>query len=589
MNDDIDDGWLSDITRYGYQIANSEERLKTPLIKKGGKQVEASWDEALALIAEKLKALKSSKGSPSIAGVVSPSLDLASLHCFNKLIRGALGANSVDYRSEYTALPAKTDTVYSYLASREFSIAAVDTSDAILVIGANLIREHPNVHLRVRKAVTKNQSWLYSANPFVTKSADCSTDEMIYQPGTDEAFLNGLTLSLIDQGLAKSDVDVSKINTLLAPNTVVDCAKVCGVSKERIDNCAKKLAEANSPSIIAGELITGSIKREKISNALFNLCVLLGVSLGDSGDKGQACILAHAANSKGAEALGLVPELSDEDRFRLARVIGELPELSGSNWDAILSGAQGEEIKALLVFGANPAQLTPDQRAVRKALESTEFLVVADLFETPTTQLADVVLPLCSFAEYDGAFTNLEGRQQDFTAARRPVAESLPGYKALNRIAEALGYNLYPDETTLGKEIADLLESYKAPTRRALLMESHHKAQEIPEESYPLFIGDALHHFGHWTEFCESLKSFDSKAALDVSHELADKLGLKTGDKVRVSSGDEKLNMKVRVSDLLEGETLFAPHNFAVTGVNLLRKADQRICYVRLKMIESSK
>lgn len=587
-NDAVDDGWLSDITRYGYQIANSEERLKTPLIKKGGKHVEASWDEALALIAEKIKELKGAKGSPCIAGVISPSLDLASLHCFNKLMRGALGANSVDYRSDYTALPTESGSVYAYMASRDFSIAAVDNADAILVVGSNLIREHPNVHLRVRKAVNNSNSWLYTANPLVTKSADCSTDEMLYRPGTDEVFLNGLALSLIDQGLAKSEVDVSRVNTLLAPNSVSECANVCGVSKERIDSCARKLAESKQPTIIGGELVSGSIDREKIANALFNLAVLLDVSLGDSGEKGQACILPRAANSKGAEALAITPELSNEDKFRLARVIGELPELPGRNWDSMISGAQGEEVKAMLIVGANPAQLSPDQRAVRKALESIEFLVVADLFETPTTQYADVVLPLASFAEYDGGFVNLEGRQQEFTAARKPIGSALAGYLALNRIADALGYSLYSDESTLNKEIADLLDNYTAPTRRPLLMESHHTPQERPEESYPLFVGDALHHFGHWTEFCESLKSFESKAKLEISPELADKLSVTEGDKVRVSAGEKKLNLKVRISELLEGDTLFAPHNFSATAINALRKADQRNCFVRIKVTESA-
>ena len=582
-NDEVDEGWLSDITRYGYQIATAEDRLKTPLIKKGGQLVEASWEEAVSHIADRLKKIKEANGAPSLAGVISPNLDTGALHCFNKLMRGALGSNNIDYRSSYSALPGETGTTYSYLAGREFVISEIARSDALLVVGSDLIREHPNVHLWVRRAVTKLGARLYTANPYVTKSGDCSTDELIYNPGTDEVFLNGLTLSLIKQGLAKKDVDISKIDTLLIPNTLEECAKVCGVSAARIDECARRLAEAKSPNLIAGELVSTSPGRENIAKSLFNVAALLGII---DGDRGQCAILAKASNSKGAEVLGLYPELPDADKYRLAKVVDGLPEVDGVNWDGMLKGALSEEVRALIVFGSDPLMSSPDNAAVKRSLEALEFLVVADLFETPTTALADVVLPLSSFAEYDGSFINLEGRSQDFAAAIKPQNQSLPPAQALNRIAQGLGYNLYADETTLKSEINALLESYEPQKRKALLMESHYSANEAPPEgAVALFVGDALHHFGRWTEHCHSLKSFDPEPYIEISPETAERLSLSEGESVRVSSEQAKVTLKVKVSRLLEGETAFAPLNFSSVAVNSLVSREKRVNYVTLEKV----
>ncbi len=585
MNDDIDDGWISDIARYGYQVATSDRRLKTPMVNKNGVMVEVSWEEALTLIGRRFKEVKESQGAPCLAGVVSPNLDLKTLHCFNKLFRGALGSNNVDYRSDYSNLATDANSTYSYMASRSFSIANLASSDVIFVVGSNVIREHPNLHLKIRRAIFEKLGWLYTANPFVTKSGDCSTDEMIYQPGTDEVFLNGLTLSLIKQGLADKEVDTAKIETLLVPNTIEKCAEICGVSVERINECANRLAAAKSPTLIAGELVSTSSERENIAKAFYNVALLLGIP---QNKRGQAAILAKAANSKGAEALGLSPELTEGQTSSLKNIFGALPELQGSNWDAILRGAVGEEIKAMFIMGANPVQIGVDHSHIKKSLESLDFLVVADLLETPTTALADVILPLSSFAEYDGSFTNLEGRTQDFTRGMKLVGSSLPGYEVLNLVAEKMGFNLYADQESLQDEITNLLNSYTAPERKLHLMESHYPSPaQAPENSFPLLVGDALHHYGHLTEMCHSLLAFDSEATLELSADLASRLEITSGDSVRISCGKgEKLILKALVSETLEGDTLLAAHNFAAKPANCLTSREKRVAYVQIEKIE---
>ncbi|MBN1212984.1 MAG: (2Fe-2S)-binding protein, partial [candidate division Zixibacteria bacterium] len=112
-NDDIDDGWLADITRYGYQAITSDERLKKPLVKKEGQQVEASWDEALEVIKKKFNEIKDKKGGVCIGGLASPSLDNASLYTFSKFIRTVFNSNKIDYRIDYRMLPSDMNNYYS--------------------------------------------------------------------------------------------------------------------------------------------------------------------------------------------------------------------------------------------------------------------------------------------------------------------------------------------------------------------------------------------------------------------------------------------------------------------------------------------
>ena len=91
----------------------ADDRLKTPLIKKEGKQVEASWDEALELVAKRLKTIDKEKGNVCIGGLVAPHLDNATLYSFNKFMRRTIGSNNIDYRLDYRFLPKQPDSPYA--------------------------------------------------------------------------------------------------------------------------------------------------------------------------------------------------------------------------------------------------------------------------------------------------------------------------------------------------------------------------------------------------------------------------------------------------------------------------------------------
>ena len=581
-NDAIDEGWICDIGRYGYQIVNAEDRLTTPMIKKGDRQEPATWDEAIGLIARKLKEIKDKKGGVCIGGLVSPGLDCGSIHAFSKLFRTILNSNNIDFRTEFKMLPEQTGDLYTKLTSRSFSISEIENADTVLVIASNLINEHPIVNLRVRKAVSQKNAALYTLNPFATKSGDISTDEMIYRAGTLEALINGICISMVDQNLTRENLDVSNLKSILAPNSVEDASRISGIEAERINSIAHAVAQSGKMTIIIGELLTDSIVRERLAAAVSNLALLTGTY-----ENGQIGFLSKHSNSKGAEMLGAMPHLSEDKVNALKDLWGCYPEQVGTASDRVVLSAKKEEIDSILVFGSDPILTYPDGEFVHEGLEKLDFLVVADMFETKTSQMADVVLPLAGIGETSGVFVNLEGRAQRFDKAVKPAGQSLPTYEILNRIAAELKAPLYKSEDDLHGEIDKLLELKQSPAPIPELLEVKYIDDKPGDEfNIPLFVSDELHHFGHLTEKSNSLSAFCGDAALEVSPSQAERLHAEEGTLIRVESEVGKIILPVHISEFIDNDVAMVYRNFSTTPVNSLQMRKHRIDYVRLTRVE---
>jgi len=581
-NDAIDEGWICNRGRYGYQITNAEGRLTAPLIKRGERQETATWDEAIELIAGKFKDIKDKKGGVCIGGLAYPGLDSASLYAFSKLFRTILNSNNVDFRTDYKMLPEEAGDLYTQITTRRFSIADIEKADVVLVVGCDLINEHPITNLRVRKAVTQKNARLFTLNPYATKSGDLSTDEIVYRAGTVEALINGLCVSLTEQKLASDSVDSSRLQSQLEPNTVAQAAELSGVEAERISALAKALGEANNITLITGELLTTSITRDAITAAIMNLALLCGMA-----DQGQIGFLSRYANSKGAEKLGVMPLLSEQMIAELKTLWGSYPEQHGLGADRLILSAKKEEIDALFVLGSDPMLCYPDGQFVREGIEKLDFLVVADLFETKTTQMADVVLPLSSMAELSGDFVNLEGTIQHFDRAIKALGQSKPGYDICTRIASALKEPLYETVEDLHKDVMHLLKRDDYPDIKRELYEVRTSHETVSGDyTIPLFVIDHAHHFAHLTERSKSLSAFCSEAQLEISPSLAEKLHAEEGTLIRVESEVGKVILPVHISEHIDNEVAVVSRNFSANPVNGLQMRKQRVDYVKLTRVE---
>ncbi|MFQ6007713.1 MAG: NADH-quinone oxidoreductase subunit NuoG, partial [Candidatus Zixiibacteriota bacterium] len=530
-NDNVDDGWLADVTRYGYQIANSTDRLQTPLVKKEGTQVPASWDEAIDVIHARFKEIREKKGSVCIGGMVAPHLDNASLYSFSKFLRTVFHSNNIDFRCDYRMLPDKSDSLFSTLCSQPFEILDIDSSEVIVVFGSDLIKEHPNEYLRIRKAYNFMHPRIYFINPYSSKSGDVADLELIYRPGTDEVVINGLCLAAIEHKLFEAD-RASRLKAKISPHTLSETAAMCGVNASDLEIVANALANARKVSFIIGELITRSKAREIIAAAITNLNILLGLSA-----KGQLAVLARYANSKGAERLGLLPRPSPGVVNELTRCWGEFPDCVPHTTDAMLALMKKEELCGFFILGANPIMLYPDREFVTEALNKLDFLVVCDLFETETTTIADVVLPMASWAEYPGEYVNLEGKVQRAERAIKPNGQSKAGYEIVSLVAQKFGKKLFASEYDMASEVESLLKLDKTMPLPEEFSDVRPLVEEVNEE-YPiaLFVGDDPHHSGHLTEKSPSLVNFVGEAYVEMSPDLAKKYDIEAGDLVRVES-----------------------------------------------------
>ncbi len=579
-NDSIDDGWIADVTRYGYQFVMADDRLQTPLIKKDGKQVKATWDEALALVAKRLKEIDDTKGNVCIGGLIAPHLDNESLYAFNKFMRVTIGANNIDHRLDYPMLPPEGGSAYPVLSSRPFSIADIDSSDVIVSFASDMLKEHPNEYLRMRKAWFFRQAKVFTINPYGVKNSDIAAVDVVYTPGTEESVVSALCLAAIEAKM----VDPSRAQGLAAKlpfKTASDAARAAGVDIEDITLIARSLAGGKKVTFMVGELLARCAHREAAAAALANLNRLF-----DLDAKGQMARLARFANSKGAEKLGVTPFPAPAVRTRLESAFGSWPSSEPLTADKMLVQMNKEAINAALVVGANPVMLYPDREFATECLEKLDFLVVCDLFETATTALADVVLPLASFAEYAGDYVNLEGRVQSAEAAIKPRFQAKPAREVIRLIADALGKPLATSPDQLRTEAASILEADHVLNWPAAYVDVPAEPVSAKEGfDIPLFVGDDPHHCGHLTEKSVSLSNFCAEAYVEMSPDLAASLDVKAGDSVRVESPVGKIIVPVKVSDWIDTPVVFIPRNFSSTPVTSLLMRKERVNRVKITKV----
>jgi predicted molibdopterin-dependent oxidoreductase YjgC len=398
------------------------------------------------------------------------------------------------------------------------------------------------------------------------------------------------------------------------------------------------LAKAEWASIVYGNGITQNVNGVDSVMALANLVMLTG-NIERRG--GGIFALQRENNAQGACDMGSLPDLlpgyqSLDDRQARSNFEKQwgssLPSNAGLSAMEMMEQAKKGKLKGMLIVGENPAASFPRPSLIKKALDSLEFLVVADMFLTETAKLADVVLPSASFAEKEGTFTNFEGRTQPVRKAIEPVGGCRPDWKIILQLSKEMGQSMpYSSLQEVVNEIEELLPFYQRPASADLEKEDVDWAElesdsvrtkrlykgpfpsgfgrlspaeytppaELPGNGYPLTLlsGSVLHHFGSGTRSLRSsrLKNFSSSSWLEISRNDAKNLGLGDGDPVRVASPVGELTTTVRVASSLPPGLLFMPISFPDSPASELFdiKLDPRSkapslksCAVRLERIK---
>jgi NADH-quinone oxidoreductase subunit G len=380
-NHEVDDGWLCDRGRYGFEMFDAPERIDGPRLKGGAP---AGWEQALEAAAEGLR-----RAGGKVAAIVGDASNEEGF-LVQRILREALGSPHLDSR------PSRGPKAEVLRRLAEPNVSAkvrdVDEADAILVLGTDPLHSSPILDLRVRKAIRRNGAKLVVATERPTALDGGAEAIARYAPGQAAHFVGEL-------------------------------ASAIGGAENVATPLAGTLREAGKVVVLWGERIA---REDGAAEALLDV--------------------AKAAGMVGADGSGLL-EIPDTTNARGLREAGCLPD-AGPGLSETAVGMTTEETRqalidgeltGLILFGADPLRDFPDTPAWEEALTAADFLVSFSMHENATTAKADVVLPLETHAEKDGTVTHPDGRLQRVRPSASRPGDIRPNIQVLSELATKLG------------------------------------------------------------------------------------------------------------------------------------------------------
>lgn len=598
--------------KFGWDFVNSDQRLTTPLIRKGDEFVPASWDEALTLIAEKFTEIKEKHGGNALGFVSSSKTTNEEAYLMQKLARQVFGTNNVDNCSRYCQSPA-TDGLMSTVGYGGDSGTIKDIASAglVMIIGANPAEAHPVLATRVKRAKKLYGQKLIVSDLRKHEMAERADIYIHPNQGTDFVWLTAVAKYIIDQGWHAEKYIEDRVNffaeyrQLLEKYTLEYAEEVTGIPKEQLKEVAKMIHEADGTCVLWGMGVTQNVGGSHTSAAIANLLLVTG-NFGRPG-AGAYPLRGHN-NVQGACDMGALPNMfpgyqrvtDDVARKKFEKAYGvEIPSQPGWTNIQMLEAAERGELKGMYLFGEDMAWVDSNSNHVQEVLSSLEFFVVQEVFFTKTAQFADVILPAATSLEKDGTFTNTERRIQRLYKVWEPLGESKPDWQIIQEIANRMGANWnYTHPSEIMDEIASLspifagvsyerlegwnslvwpvqadgtdepllyIERFNFPDGRARLslVEFVPPVQYAPEFDLVVNNGRILEHFheGNMTNKSKGIQYKVPEVFVEVPPALAKERGVKDGSLVRLVSPYGAVKLRAVVTNRVNGKELFVPMN----------------------------
>ena len=621
MMDDPDNlsslGMLCVKGRFGYTYVHHEDRLTQPLIRRGDSLEPASWDEALKLVASKLWEYR----GDSFATLCSAKATNEDGYMQQKFSRMIMQSNHIDHCTRLCHSPS-VEAMLTSLGSGATSNSYIDyeESGCLVIIGSDANANHPVAAARMRRAVVERGAKLIIINPRRIEMCDFADLWLRPRPGTDVALLNGIANVILSEGLADDKFIKNRTEGFDDWKDIVErytadyTSSICGVPAEDIIQAAHMYAKPpfSASCLIWGMGITQHTMGTANAHSLLNLAFVSG-QLGKSGS--GISPLRGQNNVQGCGDAGCVPNafpgyqvIGDESIKKFSSAWGNvsLPPDAGLVITDMVKEIDNGRIKAMYITGENPLLSEPDLSHAEETFQKLEFLVVQDIFMHETAQIADVILPACSFAEKDGTFTNSERRVQRVRKIINPVGDSKPDWKIVNDIARRIidTNNLgfadefdYEDPSEIWDEMSSLtpiisgisyerLETggiqWPCPTEdhpgtrylyekefprgdRAKFVgfEQGPAAEEMPSKRFPLILntGRILYHWhgGTMTRRAEGLLARAPELQIALSPQDGEKYSVQEGDWVRLRSRRGELEGRILYSNRMRSGEIFVP------------------------------
>ncbi|MBO8169506.1 MAG: molybdopterin-dependent oxidoreductase [Thermoanaerobacteraceae bacterium] len=471
-DNEVNKGLLCAKAYYLPQILTAKDRLTKPLIRRNGKFVEATWDEALDLVAEKFREYIDKYGPDSVGFYGSGQAYAEEEYVANKLFKGAIGTNNVEGNPRLCMASAVGGYITTFgLDEPMGAYADFEHADVFFIIGSNMAECHPILFNRVteRKYADPNVKIIY-CDPRKQRSMDIADIVVNFKPGTDLALLNAMAQVIVEEDLVdhefvkkhtkfmQGDVEITfdQFKQFLQEFTPEKAEKICGVPAREIRKIARIFAEPGKNSMSLWTMgINQRVAGVWANNLIHNLHLLTGkickpgsTPLSLTGQP-SACgsVREVGALSHMLPAHRLVK--NPKHREEIAKIWGVAPEKispkPGYHTMEMFRAAVDGRLKALWVMCTNPAQSLPNATYYHQGLEKV-FLVVSEAYHpTLTSQFADVVLPAALWVEKEGIYGNTERRTQHVAKAVDPPGEAKPDVWILMEFAKRLGYgHLFP-------------------------------------------------------------------------------------------------------------------------------------------------
>lgn len=603
-----------------FQFVNHPERLTQPLIRHHGKLRPASWDEALTLVTGKLNSIRHQFGNDALMFLASAKTTNEENYLMNKLARAVFKTNNIDHcaRLCHASTVAGLAATFGSGAMTN-SISCMEAADCILVIGSNTTEQHPLIGTRILKAKQKGTKLIVADNR-VIKLARLADIHLRHKNGTDVALLNGLMYVILQEGLENKEFiknrteNFAELQAVVANYAPERVAAICGITPEEIINTARMFATAKRAMLVYSMGITQHICGVDNVKSCANLVMLTG-NIGIPGTGVNP--LRGQNNVQGACDMGALPNVfsgyqavTDANiraKFAAAWQVDALPSNIGQTVTSAINTA-GDKLKAFYIMGENPMMSDPDQHHVKEALQKLDFLVVQDIFLTPTCNYADVVLPATTYAEKDGTFTSTERRVQRVRAAIKPIGEARADWEILCEIATRLGYQHmhYQHPSEIMQEIASVTPIYggidfaridqvglqwpcpdqnhsgtpilhREKFTRGLgkfMPAEYFAPAELPDAEYPLLLSTGRcyfhYHTGTMTRRTRLLDREERFPYVEINLEDAKALGIRDRDWIKVGTRRGAIKVMARVADVVPSGVLFMPFHFEEAAANVL-------------------
>jgi NADH-quinone oxidoreductase subunit G len=390
-NVEVDDGWLCDKGRYGFQMFNSAERITQPMVRAGdGSLSPISWEDAAKRVADAVRA-----AGDGAAAIVGGGTSNEEGWLIQRILRAA-GSSSVDCSPN----PVNPELL-GELSRPDHGIrmADLDNADAILVVGVDPLHEMPILDLRIRKAVRRSRAKLMVASERPTALDGGAEEAVRYAPGDAASFLGALAGALGAEGYEAD-----------------------GPFKKEAEAVANTLRDAPDQAIVWGERLwrsPGAVEALHACEHELGMHERIGPGLLE---------VPEESNGRGLREVGCLPGSRP----------GLEPMEPGRGSAGIKDGLASHELGFLLLADADPVRTHPDSDGWRKALAGS-LVVSISAFDNDSTKLASLVIPPETFAEKEGTVTHPDGRLQRLRRNVPLPEHMIPGWRFLDAVASELG------------------------------------------------------------------------------------------------------------------------------------------------------